>query len=156
MTMIMLQDPKRYCSWKQLVLTAELKKCARYTTKPWSSYDPKSQRLLSPVCRYWFEHSNHEWLPLHKESDTFSYRVEEYHTTLFHTRSPQNQYSSPLHLNKSTIASSQSQWARTLSVKHTKPVKAPTYTCELPDIGNEECIETVIEHKAQHSCGCML
>ena len=145
MTMIMLQDPKWYCSWKQLLLTAELKKCAHYTAKPWSSHDPKSQRSLSPVCRYWFEHSNYEWLPLHEESDTFSYCVEEHHTTLFHTK---NQYSSPPHLNKSPIASSQSPWACTLSVKHTKPVKAPAYTRALPDIGNEECVETVIEHEA--------
>ena len=68
--------------------------------------------------------------------------MEKYHATLFYTQPPQNKYSRPPHLNKSQIASSQ-------SVKHTKPVKAPAYTRALPDIGNEECVETVIEHEVR-------
>ena len=78
---------------------------------------------------------------MHEESDTFSYHVEKYHTILSHTQPPQNQYSSPLHLNKSQID----------SVKHTKPIKAPAYTHTLPDIGNGECTEMVVEHEAQLS-----
>ena len=84
----------------------------------------------------------------------FSYCVEKYHTTLFHTRPPQNQYSRPPHLNKSLNASFLSFTMSThftidscLLVKHTEPVKAPAYTRALPDIGNEECVEMVIEHE---------
>ena len=38
------------------------------------------------------------------KNDTFSYHVEEYHTTLFHTQPPQDQYSSPPYLYKCLIA----------------------------------------------------
>ena len=37
------------------------------------------------------------------KSDTFFYHMEEYHTTLFHTRPPENKYSSPPLLNKCLI-----------------------------------------------------
>ena len=89
------------------------------------------------------------------KSMILSYCVEEYHATLFHTQSPQNQYSRSPHLNKSLITSSRSPhspWVHAstcdLSIKHTKPVKAPVYTCALQDIGNEECVKMVTEHEA--------
>ena len=139
-------DRSSYC----LLLNDEV--CSN-TAKPWNSYDstydPKSQQLLPRECQYWIEHTDYEWLLFHEGS--FSYCVEKYHTTLFHTQPPQNQYSRTPHLNKSSIASSPPSFTMStrftidswLSVKHTKPVKAPAYTCALPDIGNLECISTL-------------
>ena len=134
------------------------------TAKPWSSYDitydPKPQWLLSQECRYWSITSDYHCT---KRLFLTVWR-SIMHATLFHTRPPQNQYSRPPHLNKSPITSSQSphspwvlftsQYTRDLSVKHTKAVKAPTYTHALLDIGNKECVKTVIEHEAHSSYGC--
>ena len=36
----------------------------------------------------------------------------------------------------------------TTAIKHTKPVKAPAYTHALPDIGNKEWVDMLIEHSA--------
>ena len=77
---IMLLDLKRYCWWKQLLLAVELMKCTHNNAQPWSTYNPKSWKLLSQECRDWFEHTD-EWLPFHEES---AYHVEECCTTLFH------------------------------------------------------------------------
>ena len=84
--MVLLMEAFIYC----LLLNDEVRS---NTTKPWSSYDPKSQRLLSQECWYWFKHTNYKWVPLHIESDTFSYRVEENQASLFHTQPPQNRNS---------------------------------------------------------------
>ena len=57
--------------------------------------------------KYLFESTDYEWLPLHEKSDTFSYHVEEYHTTVSHsaTSKPVLQPSIP---KQSQIAFSQS------------------------------------------------
>ena len=88
-------DGSSYC----LLLNDEVRS---NTAKPWSSYDstydPKSQQLLNiPTASDY-----------HCTKRLFSYCVEKYHATLFHTQPPQNQYSRPPHLNRSSIASSQS------------------------------------------------
>ena len=89
--MIMVRDLKRYCSWKQLVLTAELKKCALYT----ASHGALTTRSLSD---YFLRYAGID-LNAAITGDycctkrvTFSYNVEEYHTAPFHTQLPQNQY----------------------------------------------------------------
>ena len=117
------------------------------TTKLWSSYDQKSQWLLSQECRYWYR------LPLHEERDTFLPCGGVSRRSVSHSGASKPVLQASTLKKKSdhfftispfTMSTRFNSW---LSVMHTKPVKAPAYTCALPDIGNGECIKMVIEHE---------
>ena len=151
----------RYCWWKQLLFAAErwsaLEHCKALELL-WQYLWPEGSAITSsgmPVLNWTYRLRVITGVV---QRDSFSYCVEKYHATLFHTQPPQNKYSRPPHLNKSQITSSQSPSSFTmsthftiaswLSVEHTKPVKAPAYTRALPDIGNSECVSMLIEHSA--------
>ena len=140
----------RYCWWKQLLFAAER----------WSALEHRKAlellwQYLWPEVSAITKHTDREWLPLHEET-LFLLCGEVPRHSISHsaTSKPVLQASTPKQkfyrfFTISSIIHHEYVLHSWLSVKQTKPVKAPTYTRTLPDIGNEECVSTLIEHSAQ-------
>ena len=152
----MLRDPKQYCWWKQLLLAAELVKCARYTAIM------RGVLMTRNLSDYFLKNSSID-LNIPITSDYHCTKrgtlfltvpcvgVSHYSVSHSDTSKPVLQPSTPKQKSDRFFNLLASQ---DLSIKHTKLVKAPAYTRVLPDIGTKECFEMVIEHEAQCRYRC--